>query len=134
MLGNKINRNNSNNNNNNKNKKSKDNFKNHKNNKQNFTLKNLFPHIKGIPSSPNWSNHFSSIIFNINYLLYISNSNIISINLEKKLYNQIITSNILNNDKPNVLLEYKNKGFITIFDLNSNDIYNLFYLFNKNNN
>ena len=114
MLGNKTNRNNLNNNN----KKNKENNKNHKFiNKHNFTLKNLFPHIKGIPSSPIWSNHFSSLIFNMNYLLYISNSNIISINLEKKLYNQIITSNILNNDKPNVLLEYKNEGFITISKL-----------------
>ena len=42
---------------------------------------------------------------------------IISINLEKKIYNQIITSNIFNNDKPNVLLEYKNEGFFTISKL-----------------
>ena len=69
------------------------------NDKNNYTykpqiqLKTLYPFIKGIPPSSNWSNHFTSIFFwNKKYLLYISNSFIVVINLEKKIFAQILSS------------------------------------------
>ncbi len=74
--------------------------------------KNLFQHLKGIPSSSNWANKFSSIIFK-NNLIYISNSFVIVIELEKKIFFQILSSKIIiNNDRLNVLCSIKDKIFI----------------------
>lgn len=108
------------------------------NDKNNYTykpqiqLKTLYPFIKGIPPSSNWSNHFTSIFFwNKKYLLYISNSFIVVINLEKKIFAQILSSNkITPKDKPNVLLGLNDEKFLTI--TNSGEII-IFYINNENN-
>ena len=93
------------------NKKNKNKKK--RNNKSVINLqKNLFQQLKGIPSSPNWSNKFSSIIFN-KYLIYISNCFVIVIELEKRIFLQILSSNnIINSDRLNVLCLIKDKIFI----------------------
>ena len=109
-----------------------------KNNKNNFIykpqnqLKTLYPFIKGIPSSSNWSNHFTSILFsNGKYLLYISNSFINVINLEKKNFFQVLSSNkIAIKDKPIILVELNNEKFLTI--TNNGEII-IFYINNENN-
>ena len=114
------------------------NNKNIANDKNNYTykpqmqLKTLYPFIKGIPPSSNWSNHFTSIFFwNKKYLLYISNSFIVVINLEKKIFAQILSSNkITPKDKPNVLLGLNDEKFLTI--TNSGEII-IFYINDENN-
>ena len=106
--------------------------KNNYTHKPQIQLKTLYPFIKGIPPSSNWSNHFTSIFFsNKKYLLYISNSFIVVINLEKKIFAQILSSNkITPKDKPNVLLGLNDEKFLTI--TNSGEII-IFYINNENN-
>ncbi len=74
--------------------------------------KNLFQHVKGIPSSSNWANKFQSIILK-NNLIYISNCFVIIIELGKKIFSQILSSkSIINNDRLNVLCSIQEKIFI----------------------
>ena len=79
----------------------------------NNSLKTLYQHLKGIPPSPNWGNNYSSIIFKDKYLIYISNSFIIVIDLENKVFSQILSSNsIENNDRLNVICSINEQIFI----------------------
>ena len=100
--------------------------------KSQIQLKTLYNFIKGVPPSSNWSNHFTSTLFsNGKYLLYISNSFIIVLNLEKKNFSQILSSNKINQkDKPNILIELNNEKLLTI--TNNGEII-IFYLNNENN-
>ena len=111
----KDNQSNINSSNNSFNKNNKINKKNNKFKPQN-QLKTLYPFIKGIPPSSNWSNHFTSTFFsNGKYLLYISNSFIIVIDLDKKNFSQILSSNsIVSKDKPNILIELDYHKFMTV--------------------
>ena len=117
-----------NSNNNNNNKKANNNYS----YKPQTQLKTLYPFIKGIPPSSNWSNHFTSTLFmNGKYLLYISNTFIIVINLEKKNFSQILSSNkITQKDKPNILIALNDQKFLTITN-NGNII--IFYINEENN-
>ena len=125
---NKNSNNNSFNNNNNINKNSKNNYYTFKPQNQ---FKTLYPFIKGIPPSSNWSNHFTSTLFsNGKYLLYISNSFIVVLNLEKKIFSQILSSNkITQKDKPNIIVELNNEKFLTI---TSNGDMIIFYIKEEN--
>jgi WD40 repeat protein len=79
----------------------------------NNSLKTLYQHLKGIPPSPNWGNKYSSIIFKDKYLIYISNSFIIVIDLENKVFSQILSSNIIaTNDRLNVICSINEQIFI----------------------
>ena len=79
----------------------------------NNSLKTLYQHLKGIPPSPNWGNNYSSIIFKDKYLIYISNSFIIVIDLENKVFSQILSSNIIaTNDRLNVICSINEQIFI----------------------
>ena len=108
-----------------------------KKNKNNYAykpqnqLKTLYPFIKGIPPSSNWSNHFTSTLFlNGKFLLYISNSFIIVLNLEEKNFSQILSSNkITQKDKPTILIELNNEKFLTI--TSTGEII-IFYINNEN--
>ena len=114
--------------------------KTNKNNKKDNTnyyksqtqLKTLYPFIRGVPPSSNWSTHFTSTLFsNGKYLIYISNSFIIVLNLENKNFSQILSSNKINpKDKPNILIVLNNEKFLTI--TNNGEII-IFYLNNDNN-
>ena len=85
-------------------------------NKFQSQLKTVYPFIKGIPSSSNWSNHFTSLIFpGGKYLIYISNSFIIVLDLVKKKFSQTLSSHkISQKDKPTNLLLINNEKFLSI--------------------
>ena len=85
-------------------------------NKFQSQLKTVYPFIKGIPSSSNWSNHFTSLIFpGGKYLIYISNSFIIVLDLVKKKFSQTLSSyKISQKDKPNILLLINNEKFLSV--------------------
>ena len=95
-------------------------------NKSQSQLKTTYPFIKGIPPSSNWSNHFTSFVFpGGKYLLYISNSFIIVVDLIKKNFNQILSSyKILPKEKPNIILSLNNEKFLSV--LNSGEILSFF--------
>ena len=99
-------------------------------NKNKPQLKTTYSFIKGIPSASNWSNHFTSLIFpGGKYLLYISNSFIIILDLFQKKFNQILSSNkIFPKDKPNIIMILNNERFLCV--LNSGEII-IFYLNNE---
>lgn len=85
-------------------------------------LKTVYPFIRGIPPASNWSNHFTSLLFpGGKYLIYISNSFIIVLDLINKKFCQILSSyKISPKEKPNILLLLNNKKFLSI--INSGDI------------
>ena len=91
-------------------------------NKSPFQLKTTYPFIKGIPSASNWSNHFTSLVFpGGKFLLYISNSFIIVLDLIKKNFHQVLSSyKILPKEKPNILILLNNQKFLSV--LNSGEI------------
>ena len=91
-------------------------------NKNKPQLKTTYSFIKGIPSASNWSNHFTSLIFpGGKYLLYISNSFIIILDLIQKKFHQILSSNkIFPKDKPNIIMILNNERFLCV--LNSGDL------------
>ena len=99
-------------------------------NKNKPQLKTTYSFIKGIPPASNWSNHFTSLIFpGGKYLLYISNSFIIILDLIQKKFNQILSSNkIFPKDKPNIIMILNNERFLCV--LNSGEII-IFYLNNE---
>ena len=99
-----------------KNKKNKNKNKNNSNYKPSNQLKTIYQFVKGVPPSSNWSNHFTSLLFsNKKYLIYISNSFVIVIDLDKKNFSQILSSNkIMLKDKPNILIELNNEKFLII--------------------
>ena len=97
--------------------------KKHNNNyKTQMQLKTTYPFIKGIPPASNWSNHFTSLIFpGGKYLLYISNSFIVVLDLVQKKFSQILSSNkIYQKEKPNILLLLNKEKFLSI--INSGEI------------
>ena len=85
-------------------------------------LKTVYPFIRGIPPASNWSNHFTSLLFpGGKYLIYISNSFIIVLDLLNKKFCQILSSyKISPKEKPNILLLLNNKKFLSV--INSGDI------------
>ena len=92
------------------------------NNKTQNQLKTAYPFIKGIPPASNWSNHFTSLIFpGGKYLLYISNSFIIVLDLIQKNFSQILSSHkIYQKEKPNILFLLNKEKFASV--INSGDI------------
>ena len=102
------------------------------NNKTQIQLKTTYPFIKGIPPASNWSNHFTSLIFSGGkYLLYISNSFIVVLDLVQKRFSQILSSNkIYQKEKPNILLLLNKEKFLSI--INSGEII-IFGLNNEGN-
>ena len=92
------------------------------NNKTQTQLKTTYPFIKGIPPASNWSNHFTSLIFpEGKYLLYISNSFIVVLDLIQKNFCQILSSHrIYQKEKPNIILLLNKEKFASI--INSGDI------------
>ena len=117
-----------------KNPKGKSAEKNKKNkNKNNFNykptnqLKTIYQFVKGVPPSSNWSNHFTSLLFSNNkFLIYISNSFVVVIDLEKKNFSQILSSNkIMTKDKPNILIELNNEKFLIITNNGELIIFNI---------
>ena len=95
-----------------KNKKNKNNS----NYKQSNQLKTIYPFVKGVPPSSNWSNHFTCLLFsNKKFLIYISNSFVVVIDLNIKNFSQILSSNkIMLKDKPNILIELNHEKFLII--------------------
>ena len=92
------------------------------NSKTQTQLKTTYPFIKGIPPASNWSNHFTSLIFpEGKYLLYISNSFIVVLDLILKNFSQILSSHrIYQKEKPNIILLLNKEKFASI--INSGDI------------
>ena len=95
-----------------KNKKNKNNS----NYKQSNQLKTIYPFVKGVPPSSNWSNHFTCLLFSDKkFLIYISNSFVVVIDLNIKNFSQILSSNkIMLKDKPNILIELNHEKFLII--------------------
>ena len=95
-----------------KNKKNKNNS----NYKQSNQLKTIYPFVKGVPPSSNWSNHFTCLLFSDKkFLIYISNSFVVVIDLSIKNFSQILSSNkIMLKDKPNILIELNHEKFLII--------------------
>lgn len=128
MLGNKTKRDNCKNKNN-KGTKLNSQVKNNTKFAKPFFPKTLYKHIKGVPPSPVWGNRFTSLIHNNKNLLYISNTNIICINLITKTFTQMLSSNLFSpKDKPSIIIEISNEicliiteeGKFSHFEYNSN--------------
>ena len=111
----------------NKNEKKKHNYQ-----KTQYQLKTTYPFLKGIPPASNWSNHFTSLIFpGGKYLIYISNSFIIVLDLIKKNFNQILSSyKISPKEKPNIIILLDKEKFLSV--ISSGDII-IFGLNNEGN-
>ena len=106
-------------------KSSKANYKN-KNNTQHqkktkpkcCSTKGVMNHIRGIPPSPIWGNKYTAILLDSN-LFYISNYNIINIDLVNKEFYQIISSsNLDSNEKISTITKINQNFFLVVF---SND-------------
>ena len=91
-------------------------------NSTNSRMKSLFPktlfrHIKGIPPSATWGNRFNAIVHDKN-LIYIANSNIVYIDLIKKEFVQIFTSNLLSQkERPSMIVEIDSKNILIVTEL-----------------
>ena len=88
-------------------------------NTTNSRMKSLFPktlfrHKNGIPPSATWGNRFNAVVHNKN-LLYIANSNIVYIDLIKKDFVQIFTSNLLSQkERPSMIVEIDSKNILIV--------------------